>query len=76
MSNGKCPTVKIVDDKAPNGFVVINESDFDCKVHALHESETEVEGVAEVVNEVVEGAGDVVVEPDNQGWGAAPPPTA
>lgn len=28
-----CPTVKIKDSKAPGGFVVINEEDFDEKKH-------------------------------------------
>ena len=28
-----CETVKIRDDKAPGGFVVINEEDFDEKIH-------------------------------------------
>ena len=30
------PTVKIKDDKAPGGYVVINESDFDEKKHKLY----------------------------------------
>jgi hypothetical protein len=31
-----CPTVQIADDKAPGGFVVINEADFDAKAHRLY----------------------------------------
>lgn len=31
-----CATVQIADDKAPGGFVVINETDFDAKAHRLY----------------------------------------
>lgn len=31
-----CATVQIADDKAPGGFVVINEADFDAKAHRLY----------------------------------------
>jgi hypothetical protein len=31
-----CPTVKIVDKKAPGGYVVINEEDFDETQHKLY----------------------------------------
>lgn len=30
-----CPTVKVVSSAAPGGFVIINHSDFDPKVHTL-----------------------------------------
>ncbi len=32
-----CPTVKKKDDKAPGGFVVINESDFNEEIDELFE---------------------------------------
>jgi len=31
-----CPTVRVADDKVPGGYVVINETDFDAKVHRLY----------------------------------------
>jgi hypothetical protein len=31
-----CPTVRIADTKAPGGFVVINEADYDAKAHRLY----------------------------------------
>lgn len=31
----RLPTVRIISDDAPNGFVVINESDFDASLHVL-----------------------------------------
>jgi hypothetical protein len=34
--HGTCPTVKVKDDSAPGGFVVINESDFDAHKHERH----------------------------------------
>lgn len=35
MSDGTCPTVKVVSSEAPGGHIVINESDFDAKIHKL-----------------------------------------
>jgi len=31
-----CPTVRIADAKAPGGFVVINEADYDAKAHKIY----------------------------------------
>lgn len=31
-----CPVVRIADDKAPGGFVEINESDFNADVHSVY----------------------------------------
>jgi hypothetical protein len=31
-----CPVVQIADPKAPGGYVEINETDFDPKVHKLY----------------------------------------
>ena len=31
-----CPVVRIADDKAPGGFVEINETDFDAKIHEVY----------------------------------------
>jgi len=31
-----CPVVRIADDKAPGGFVEINEADFDAKIHEVY----------------------------------------
>lgn len=33
----KVPTVKVKSDTAPDGYVVMNESDFDPSVHVKHE---------------------------------------
>lgn len=41
-----CPVVRIADDKAPGGFVEINESDFDPKVHERYEANGDVEADA------------------------------
>lgn len=38
MSNETCPTVKVKEDNE-DGFVVINEADFDPKVHDLFEED-------------------------------------
>ena len=34
-----CPTIRIKDDKAPGGFVEINESDYDPKKHTIYQPE-------------------------------------
>lgn len=36
-----CETVEIVSSAAPDGFVVINASEFDSKQHKIFETETE-----------------------------------
>lgn len=31
-----CPTVRVADENAPGGYVVINEADFDAKAHRIY----------------------------------------
>lgn len=66
------PTVKI---ESGNSYAVINESDFDAKVHKIWTGvEIEVEKVAAVVEKTVEKVAAKIEE--KTGWGAAPPPSA
>ena len=43
-----CPTVKIKDDSAPGGYVVINEEDFDEKIHTQLTARAEAKAEAAV----------------------------
>jgi hypothetical protein len=33
-----CPTVQVKSDASPQGFIIINEADFDAAVHALFDA--------------------------------------
>lgn len=43
MTNNPIPTVKIANAKAPRGWTIINEADFDPGAHRLYDALTEAE---------------------------------